>query len=63
MFSGFEFELMFVTLLAVGVGVGIEMFKALPHRLQGLRAARLNSPGISCRRSRLQSNYWLMRFN
>ena len=57
MFNELELELLFVTLLAVGMAwgmVGMFMFKALPHRLHGLRAARLNSPGISCRRSRLK---------
>lgn len=38
----FEFELEFVVL-----------FKALPHLLHGLRAARLNSPGFSCLLNRL----------
>ena len=52
MFNEFELELLFVTFVTL-LAVGMFMFKALPHRLHGLRAARLNSPAISCRRSRL----------
>lgn len=56
-FNGFIWFMLLLLLFVSGVTLfddGILKPMLLPHLLHGRRAARRNSPGISCRRTRLQ---------